>query len=321
MTQDFLPTATVETLLKRAEIYRQIRAFFDTRGFIEVETPLLSADSVMDRHLHPLQIDRNQITNRDRDLGQPMFFQTSPEFGMKRLLAAGMPSSYQICKAVRCGEVGGKHNPEFTMLEWYKIGDDMQAGIQLLCDFTQTILQTASPQKISYRDAMLAHANIDPFTSTDNELQHKAGLTGSPADRDECLNVILATEVEPKLGVDAPTVLFDYPASQAALAKTRDEEDHPVAERFELYINGIELANGYHELLDANELSVRNQTVAEQRLLDGTRPLPAKSRLLEAMKHGLPPCAGTALGVDRLVMLATGAQTIADVIAFPFERA
>ncbi|MCL4122324.1 UNVERIFIED_CONTAM: hypothetical protein GTU68_042644 [Idotea baltica] len=321
MPQDFLPTASAQTLHKRAEIYRQVRTFFDTRGFIEVETPLLSADSVMDRHLHPLQIDRNQITGRDRDFGQSMFFQTSPEFGMKRLLAAGATSIYQICKAFRCGEAGEKHNPEFTMLEWYRVGDDMQAGIQLLCDFTQTILQSASPQKISYRDAMLTHANIDPFTSTDDELQQKAELTGNTVDRDECLNVILAMEVEPKLGVDAPTILFDYPASQAALAITRDEKTHSVAERFELYINGVELANGYHELLDADELSRRNQTVAQQRLLDGARPLPAESRLLEAMKYGLPACSGTALGMDRLIMLAMGASSIDEVVAFPFDRA
>ena len=275
----------------------------------------------MDRHLHPLQIDRNQITGRDQDLGQPMFFQTSPEFGMKRLLAAGMPSIYQICKAFRCGEAGDKHNPEFSMLEWYRIGDDMQAGIQLLCDFAQTILKTTTPKRVSYRDAMLTHANIDPYTSSDDELRQKAEIAGDTADRDECLNVILALEVEPNLGIDAPTILFDYPSSQAALAKTRDLETHSVAERFELYIDGVELANGYHELLDATELSRRNQTVAHQRLLDSTRPLPADSRLLAAMKHGLPPCSGTALGVDRLIMLATGAQSIADVLAFPFDRA
>jgi lysyl-tRNA synthetase class 2 len=225
---------------------------------------------------------------------------------MKRLLAAhadALPAIYQVCKAFRGGEVGALHNPEFTMIEWYRVGDDYAAGMQLLADFAEALLGLGEPERITYRDAFLQYAGVDPTGRSD-------------LDRDE----LLVTKVEPHLGRTRPTIVYDYPASQAALARIRNT-DPPVAERFELYVRGIELANGYHELLDPAALRQRNRRSNLERQSDGKFTLPEDSRLLSAMDHGLPPCSGTALGFDRLVLIATGAAKLQDVLAFPIDRA
>ena len=256
-----------------------------------------------------------------------MWLQTSPEFGMKRLLAAGATAIYQVARVFRGGERGAWHNPEFTMVEWYRVGDGMQEGIQLLADLADHVLGLGAADRLSYRQAFLAYAGVDPLAVAAGQLAEVArqrvasvpdGL-GS-ADRDAWLDLLLVECVQPHLGQDRPTILYDYPASQAALALVRDEEP-PVAERFELFVRGIELANGYHELLDADVLLARNTAANRLRTADGKYALPEDSRLLAAMRRGLPPCAGVALGFDRLVMLAAGATDIAQVIAFPEERA
>jgi lysyl-tRNA synthetase class 2 len=314
---DFLPTATLDMLARRAELLKRTRQFFDSRGFLEVETPLLSHDTVVDRHLDPLSVTLF-AEPRQRERGQKLWLQTSPEFGMKRLLAAGATAIYQITKAFREGEVGRLHNPEFTMVEWYHTGDDYAAGMDLLADFAEELLGLGRPDRITYRDAFLQHAGFDPLlcgpaVPVGNEL---------PADADPSLAVdyVLTTRVEPHLGIDRPTILHDYPASQSALARIRPGEP-PVAERFELYVHGIELANGYHELLDPAILRERNRENNVARSADGKFTLPEESRLLAAMDHGLPACAGCALGFDRLVMVATGAKSIQEVMAFPIDRA
>ena len=318
--QDSLPTANVASLKARAMLLKRLRRFFDERDFFEVETPLLSRDTVVDRHLHPIQVKRQQITGQAADAGAVMFLQTSPEFSMKRMLAAGAESIYQICKAFRAGEAGSQHNPEFTMLEWYRVGDDMQQGIELLEQLVQSILGTKSSTRISYRTAFVRATDLDPFTASIGQLASLSKLE-SELDRDEHLNVILSQHVQPQLGVDAPEVLYHYPASQAALAKTKFEDDVEVAERFEIFYRGVELANGYHELLDADELLARNDKINQQRVADGQSALPVNSRLLTAMRTGIPSCAGVALGVDRLLMLALQENQIESVIAFPFDRA
>ena len=325
-SQDALPTASLASLKSRALLLKQIRRFFDEHGFFEVETPLLSRDTVVDRHLHPIQVDRQQITGKQADTQSVVFLQTSPEFAMKRLLAAGADAIYQICKAFRAGEVGRQHNPEFTMLEWYRVGDDMLQGLQLLEELIQTILDTKPATRISYRTAFSNTTGLDPFTASIDQLANLSKLE-SEFDRDEHLNVILSRDVEPGLGIDAPESLYHYPASQAALAKTKLEDGVEVAERFEIYYQGVELANGYHELLDPDELVARNDKTNQQRTLDGQLTLPTDSRLLAAMRSGMPACAGVALGVDRLLMLMLkdkqGLQEdhIESVIAFPFDRA
>lgn len=313
---DFLPTATLEMLRRRAKLLAQIRDFFHRRGFLEVETPILSHDTVVDRHLDPLAVTLPSDP-RQPEKGERLWLQTSPEFGMKRLLAAGATAIYQITRAFRGGETGALHNPEFTMVEWYRVGDDYAAGMQLLADLAAAILDCGQAERITYRDAFRQYAQLDPF----GELP-QPGVLGLPpeADRDMVLDYLLTTRAEPHLGRDRPAILYDYPASQAALARIR-EESPPVAERYELFVRGVELANGYHELLDPAALRQRNHDNNRLRAADGKYLLPEESRLLAAMEHGLPACCGCALGFDRLVMVAVGAATLQDVIAFPIDRA
>lgn len=318
--RDYQCTPTMEALQQRANLLKGLRAFFDQRGFIEVETPLLSHDIVIDQHLHPVAIDKHIVTGASRDAGTKLWLQTSPEFAMKRMLVSGAKAIYQIGKAFRQGESGQRHNPEFTMLEWYRVGDDYQAGMTLLEELILSILDTKPATRITYRDAFLSYAGIDPFLATKDELAILGG--GSPSDaRDELLNLVLARFVEPRLGLEGPELLYDYPASQAALAQVRLSEEFPVAERFEIYLDGVELANGYHELTDPDELRLRNEANNAKRVADGNMPLPSESRLLDAMEAGLPSCSGTALGVDRLAMLALKANSISEVISFPLDRA
>ena len=319
------PTSSLQTLKRRSQLLGKIRDFFEDRDFIHVETPLLSQDTVIDRYIEPVAVPKAKVA--DGGIGD-WYLQTSPEFAMKRILAAGADSIYQICKAFRKGEAGRRHNPEFTMLEWYRVGDDLEAGMELLADFALEMFAAKQVEMISYRDAFVSIAQIDPFEATLEELKQfclsialDVSTFSQKEDRDTWLNLILSEVVEPQLGVDVPQIVFHYPASQSALAEVVTAEGFEVAERFELYVDGVELANGYHELLDAVEFVSRNEKVNLLRESDGNAPLPVQSYLLDAMKHGLPPCSGVALGVDRLMMVLMGATSIDDVIAFPLGRA
>jgi elongation factor P--(R)-beta-lysine ligase len=376
MIDDFRPAASWRHLQLRAALLRRLRQFFDERGFLEVETPILSADTVIDRHLDPFCMHvsalqqagegpgvragdggqrsvvsgQNKTESRERRVfshqslipnpsaASPhpnplpkgegtMWLQTSPEFAMKRLLAAGAPAIYQVARVFRQDELGPLHNPEFTLVEWYQPGDSMNPGMQLTSDLCETMLGRGVAERISYADAFQRHVGIDPHTADGKQLAAVARKLGiqPPAslaleDRDGWLDLLMVERIQPHLGTQRPTLLYDYPASQAALARIRPQEP-PVAERFELYVDGIELANGYHELLDPAELQARNARTNAQRVADGKPALPEESRLLAAMDAGLPPAVGVALGFDRLVMLAAGAKSIAEVVAFPFGRA
>jgi lysyl-tRNA synthetase class 2 len=337
---DYLPTATLPVLRLRARLLRAVRAFFDGRGYFEVDTPLLSHDRAIDPHLAPFVVE---------DRAGPLYLQTSPEFAMKRLLAAGSGAIYQMGHVFRAGELGTRHNPEFTMIEWYRAGDTHVEQMQVVEDLVGAVFRAAleargsaagSPpdadanrlpavpfRRTSYRDAFVRHAGCDAMLFGPDEL---AALARSrhvaipeslkAADRDGWLNLLLAELVEPNLGIDRPEFVFDYPASQAALARIR-RENRPVAERFELYLHGIELCNGYHELTDSGELRRRIDAESQRRVADGEAPLSPSSRLLAAMDAGLPACAGVALGFDRLMMLASGATSVTEVLPFPFDRA
>ena len=331
MAKNFLPTASLECLQQRATILKKIRAFFDRRNFIEVETPLLSHDIVVDRYIEPISVSAKEVMGNQQSAQEEdprLWLQTSPEFGMKRLLAAGATAIYQVAKAFRSGERGRFHNPEFTMLEWYRVGDDLKKGMDLLAEFVSEVITKKPVDRLTYRQVFEQSVGIDPHAISVDDLCvqcrahgiETASFESEEHNRDFWLNLMLTHVIEKTLGVDKPIIVYDWPASQSALAVVRPEET-PVAERFELYVAGMEIANGYHELLDADELSHRNCVNNQLRIKDGNRVLPEESKLIEAMQHGLPPCSGVALGVDRLVMLATETTSINDVISFPIENA
>jgi lysyl-tRNA synthetase class 2 len=293
-----------------------LRKFFDERGFFEVETPLLAKEIIPELHIEPIRTASGE------------FLQSSPELHMKRLVASGATAIYQVTRSFRQDECGPLHNPEFTIVEWYRVGDGLQAGIDLLDELVQMLLATQPAARTSYAAVFQRTLNIDPHTATVAELAagtKAAGISvpsGMQADdRDEWLNLLLATRVELELGRDRPEILYHYPGSQASLAQvTKSEAGYEVAERFELYYRGIELANGFHELGDASELRRRFEAVNVARMADGRVALPLPESLLAALEHGLPPCTGCALGFDRLVMLALEAESIDEVVAFPQRR-
>lgn len=304
-----------QRLRQRAELLARLRGFFSERGFLEVETPLLDDEIIPELHIEPFGVGDS-----------PLFLQASPELHMKRLLAEGLPAIYQVTRSFRRDERGQIHNPEFTIVEWYRAGEGLEQGVDFLDALCQSIAQSPPAIRTTYADAFQRHAGIDPHAADCQELAHAASRlsVSIPAalhrhDRDEWLNLLLAAVIEPRLGATAPEILLDYPATQAALATTAVRAGGvEVAERFELYWHGVELANGYHELTDADALRKRLENVNCQRTADNRAALPLPERLFAAMKSpGLPPCTGCALGFDRLVMLACGAKSIDDVMTFP----
>lgn len=322
-----LSAKLLTNLAARSDLLRRLRAFFYERGFVEVETPLLAPEIIPELHIEPprlgdcpLFLSQRPEAKDPQEKGTVPFFrwwlQASPELHMKRLLAAGAEAIFQVTRSFRAGERGQLHNPEFTIVEWYRVGDDMDLGIALLDDLMQALLKTPPAARTTYGEAFRRHAGIDPFVASFQELAANSGQNF--LDRDELLNVILSQRVEPQLGRERPEIVDHYPASQASLARTViDANGREVAERFELYYRGIELANGFHELVDAAEQRRRFETVNAARVADGRPALPLPESLLAALEHGLPDCTGCALGFDRLAMLAVGATSIDEVMAFP----
>lgn len=338
----YLPSASLETLRLRGELLETVRRFFRGRGYWEVETPVLSRDVVIDAHLDPFCVE-TAVGRRS----ETWYLQTSPEFHMKRLLAAGATEIFQVSRVMRLGELGRLHNPEFTMIEWYRVGDTHHEQMDCTEALVRSVFVRAGELqvrdadvrrpfdfsstrpflRISYDEAFERFAGRRVLRCTTNELAALAERHGvsappglAPDDRDGWLNLLLACVVEPHLGKSEPTFLYDYPASQSALARVR-EDDPPVAERFELYLEGVELCNGYHELTDPHELRRRMRVQSESRAKEGLRDLPHDNRLLDAMDAGLPASSGVALGFDRLAMLALGKETLSEVMAFDFTRA
>jgi len=319
------PTASLEVLRLRARMLTGIRAFFDERGVLEVETPCLSAAATPDPALLSFT---TRYTGPLFPQGQSLYLHTSPEFPMKRLLAAGSGSIYQICKVFRDGEAGRMHNPEFTLLEWYRTGFDAAQLITEVDALVQRLLgehlSLAASEKLSYHDAFQLHVNLDPHTATAQDFAQAArahDIHASPAldkHHDVAIwrDLLLSHLIEPKLGQGRLTFLYDYPASQASLARVRPGTP-PLAERFELYLNGTELANGFYELADASEQRTRFERQSHARIAEHLPAVPLDENLLAALASGLPDCSGVALGFDRLVMLAVGAKNLREVIAFP----
>ncbi len=320
------PTASIDNLKRRHEITQAVRAFFLEAGFWEVETPLLSRDTVVDTHLDPVPVSLSWDPVKPSQ-GDAYYLQTSPEFAMKRLVAAGAEAIFQITKAFRLAEAGTQHNVEFTLIEWYRTGDDLAAGMQLLSDLAAAVLKRGPAETIGYAQLFESHLGVDPLSATPQQLRevahkHDVSVPESFAedDLDALLELLLSELIQPKLGFNRPVILYHYPASQAALARL-SEADPRVACRFELFVDGMELANGYDELLDAEILVQRNQANNAAREALGKPPLPGDSQLIDAMRAGLPACSGCALGLDRLVMAAIGAKSIEEVIPFPTRQA
>lgn len=310
------------SLKARAELYAWVRAFFSSRQVLEVETPVLSQASATDPHLQSVQAEVS-LTGQQ---ATPFYLQTSPEFAMKRLLASGSGDIFQICKTFRDAEVGPRHNPEFSMLEWYRLDYSLLQLMDEVEQLIQVIPGLPPAVHVHYRDVFLQYLAIDPFEVSDRALAEQAerlsGYTGPAMARDDYLNLLLSQHIEPNLGLDAPTFLVGYPASQASLAKlVVSDAGHVVAERFELYLNGLEIANGYHELTDAKEQAKRFAADNVLRQQMGLETVTIDKNLLAAMNAGLPACSGVALGLDRLLMVKQGANTIEEVLAFPIERA
>jgi len=315
---DWRPTASIGTLEIRATMLRAAREYFAATRALEVETPTLSAAAVTDVHLASI----GAVAMR-----KPRFLHTSPEYPMKRLLAAGCGDIWQICRVYRDGESGRWHNPEFTLIEWYRVGIDHHALMADVERLINTMLPPARQfdraERLTYREAVQLHAGVDAFDDPTAVLIARLQSAGVDvpqslrADRDGCLDLIMSVLVGPRLGLDRLSFIYDYPASQAALARARG----PVASRFEAYLDGIELANGFHELADANEQRSRFVQDVASRNARNLPPMPVDENFLAALAHGLPECSGVALGFDRLVMCATGARHIDEVIAFPFDRA
>ena len=323
MNSAWRPTAGLSSLRRRAQALRQARDFFQQRGVLEVETPAMVNSPVSDVNLGSARVE---VAGRDT----PLFLHTSPEYAMKRLLAAGSGDIYQICHVFRGAERGRQHNPEFTMLEWYRLGFSLEDLMDEVAALTRELLggdAVGLPvEKLSYREAVARHAGFDPLEAQDGELQHAAQALGldarqaQAASRDELLDLIVGAQVGPALGADSLTFVHRYPASQAALARL-DAADPRVALRFELYHRGVELANGYHELASGAEQRQRFDADQQARRRRGLAVNALDPHLLAALDAGLPDCAGVALGFDRVLMLAMGAASIDEVLAFPVERA
>ncbi len=329
MSQDWRPTADLATLHLRAALLNRARAFFAARVLLEVDTPLVINAPASDVHIESAQV---LFTGS----AQPRFLHTSPEYAMKRLLAAGSGDIFQICHVVRGLERGRHHNSEFTLVEWYRLNFSLDALMDevaaLLSQLLPAGMHSLRVQKRSYRDVFREEIQVDPLTAdlpTLREAARRAGYESDtlPADsaepaelRDELLQMLMGSLIGPRLGADTLCFVHGYPASQAALARL-DPDDPRTALRFELYYRGVELANGFHELASAAEQRQRFQLDTEMRRARGMPAYAPDERMLAALSAGLPECAGVALGFDRVVMLAAGAATISEVLAFPTERA
>ncbi len=317
---DWAPSARLEVLRLRARLLDTVRAHFAATGALEVETPVLVRAGVTDVHLESLEV-------RQADGTRAGFLHTSPEYAMKRLLAAGAPDIYQVARVFREGERGRLHNPEFTMVEWYRLGIDhhaLMADVERLLRALIGPLRPVGPsRRVTYADAFAETLGVDPLSATTDELlgamrAQDADVPESIHDeRDALLDFALSMLVAPRFPADRFTFLHDFPASQAALARVRGT----VASRFEAFWGELELANGFHELGDVAEQARRFAADREERARRGRPDREPDRRFLGALAAGLPPCAGVALGFDRVVMVALGASAIDEVIAFPFERA
>lgn len=306
---------------QRARIICQVREFFRSRNVLEVDTPVLCRHSVTDPFIQSIPAIFQPIGSKKE---QQYYLQTSPEYAMKRLLAAGSGAIFQITKSFRQGEVGRFHNPEFSMLEWYRPGFDHHQLMDEMDELLQIVLKTPKAIRKSYGELFENFLGINPHladlqTLKDCAKHHGITLQEDIDDPNAWLDLMLSQCIEPKMEMTVPWFIYDFPVSQAALARIQPLNP-PVASRFEVYFRGIELANGFHELADAKEQRSRFEKNIRERQDMGMNEMKIDEYFLSALTHGLPDCAGVALGIDRLVMLACQAPSLKDILSFDFTR-
>jgi len=310
------PSASIHTLQQRAQCLKQIRDFFNARGFLEVETPVMGKFGITDVYLSNIKAIFR---------GKSYCLQTSPEYHMKRLLAAGSGPIFQLARVFRDDELGRWHNPEFTLLEWYQLGIDHHQLMDEMDDLLQQVLNVGAMQRKTYQQVFMEICDLDPLSATIDRLKHvllqfELGgiLAVDECDPDQYLFLLMSHVVEPALvKEDTPVAVYNFPVSQAALAQVKAG----VAERFEVYFRGVELANGFHELTDVELQQRRFCEDNLKRQAQGLDQCLADSYLLSALHHGLPACSGVALGIDRLLALIFDQPSIATTLAFDFSRA
>ena len=317
---EWLPSASPEGLAARADLLHSLRRFFHDRGVMEVDTPLLSQGTVPDAGIDVFRLP-GEGDDADR------FLQTSPESAMKRLLAAGSGDIFQICKAFRQGEAGRHHNPEFTLLEWYRVGWDHTALIREVAEFLGTVLNSDGWQIWPYRALFVEVLGVDPLdertslAALTDLAQSRIGFVPDGLDRDAVLDLLMSHCIEPGINDWGVVFVTDFPPSQVAMARCTSVGDADVAARFECYVHGRELANGYWEQIDADALAAQLHAENTRRRQRGLPERPVDERLLAAHRHGLPECAGVALGVDRLLALKLGADNLVETISFGWDSA
>lgn len=312
MVTDWRPTASLEAIKARAGLLGAVRAFFAARGVLEVETPQLARHGVSDPHIQCIPVPGHG------------FLQSSPEYHMKRLLAAGSGPIYQICKAYRDGEAGGRHNPEFSMLEWYRPGFGLDDLVDEVLSLFGELFPGVPSRTYRFRGLFADVTGLDPLTTSDSGLIQCAEQHGAPEglEKAAAVDYLMATTVEAALPAEQLSVVTDFPGWAAALAQTRPDTDGAeVALRFEIYYRGLELTNGYQELTDADEQRRRFERDNRLRQEHGLNIMDADPYLLDAMRHGLPACSGVAMGVERLLMAQQSSDRISDVLTFPGDRA
>ncbi|RNF83165.1 EF-P lysine aminoacylase EpmA [Montanilutibacter psychrotolerans] len=326
MSTHWHPTASFTALRLRAALNARLRGYFAERGVTEVETPVMSVAGNTDANIASFSLE---FSGRTDGAPRTRWLRTSPEFPLKRLLAAGFGDCYELGRVFRDGEAGGRHNPEFTMLEWYRTGWDHTRLVGETAELVNAALalvdRHAPLDTVSYRELYRERLGIDTETADVAQLRSALGDVVINPDglvRDDWLDLLMTHRLQPTFDPQRLLAVVNYPASQCALARLRREPDgRAVAERFELYLGPLELANGYHELADAAEQGARFDRDRQMRHARGQAAPPRDEHLLAALADGFPDCAGVALGVDRLMMAMLGTGSIADVLAFDFARA
>jgi len=326
---DWQPSASLEVIQLRAELLARTRCYFAENEVLEVETPLLASATTPDPNIPSFSTAAAKAGEQSR-YHSCRYLSTSPEFAMKRLLAAGSGPIYQICKAFRQGELGRLHNPEFTLLEWYRPGFDhhrlMDDVAALVMDLAEDYRVFEAEERLTYGDCFQHYLELDPYVvdvprlktcAEQQGLETNSGLAGMG--RDGWLDLLMSHCIQPNLGQDRLSFVYDYPTSQAALAKIRPGSP-PVAERFELFVDGVELVNGFHELQDAAEQKARFESELRRRQENGLDGVKMDEYLLAALEAGLPECAGVAMGLDRLLLVLTRASRLEEVLTFPYDR-